>query len=687
MAKTSKKSKQASAPAIKTTSAPVANWKMSASAKIEHPWTPREGRPLEIEDLYRWSLVGNASVSPDGSQIVAEVQTIDKDSDEYRSSLWMIDPDGKNHRRLTSGKWNDSSPTWSPDGSKIAFVSNRDDKKNQLFVLPVAGGEAMQITKLESGVGQFVWLPDNDRIAFVSRIAPEKESDSDVKVIRSARYKFDGMGFLEDKMGQVFIVSTDKPDAEPEQITEGQFNHGAIAISPNGYDLALVANREPNADVSGANDLYLLNVNNKQLRKLTDGKGSWGQPVWSDDGSRIAIPGNDAIAKLGVNANLFVIEVDTGKMTRLGKKLDRTVGDAGMSGPSGSGGRGLYWTPDGNAVDCIVSDSGYSYVVRFPLTGSKPTVITPYGLHLKAFDYFGGDLLVTAADPTTPVELYRLSDTDMTPITSFNAEWLSDVALPTPEEFWIESEGDPVQGWLLRPEGNTAKSKDLVPVILNIHGGPHAQFTPAFFHELQMFVAKGYALVFINPRGSTGREDAFARAVQANWGFADMPDFMSAVDHVLSLGGLDPERLGVTGGSYGGFSTNWLLGHTDRFKAAVTDRSISNMTSMYGTDDISIPFMDPEMGTPWDNQELYWNMSPLKYVANFNTPLLIVHSEYDFRCPMEQAEQLYMALKRLGQTVEFVRFPDESHGLGRNGKPKHRAERLERTLGWFEAYL
>ena len=218
-------------------------------------------------------------------------------------------------------------------------------------------------------------------------------------------------------------------------------------------------------------------------------------------------------------------------------------------------------------------------------------------------------------------------------------------------------------------------------------GVTHPQFSNAFFHELQMYAARGYALAYINPRGSVGYGESFADAITANWGTGDSPDFLAAIDHVLSLGGIDETRIGLTGGSYGGFITNWMLGTTDRFKAAVTDRSISNMISMYGTDDIALHSLDPELGTPWDNLQRYWDMSPLKHVANITAPLLIVHSENDFRCPMEQAEQLFIALKRLRRTVEFVRFGNESHGLSRNGGPKHRVERLERTLAWFEAHL
>ncbi|MDQ3443393.1 MAG: S9 family peptidase, partial [Chloroflexota bacterium] len=226
-----------------------------------------------------------------------------------------------------------------------------------------------------------------------------------------------------------------------------------------------------------------------------------------------------------------------------------------------------------------------------------------------------------------------------------------------------------------------------VPLVLNVHGGPHAQFSPAFSHELQMYAASGYALAFINPRGSLGYDESFAQEVTAAWGVADSPDFLAAVDHVVGLGGIDGRRVGITGGSYGGFITNWMLGTTDRFKVGVTDRSISNMISMYGTDDIALVSLDPDLGTPWDNIERYWDQSPLKYVANVTAPVLIIHSENDYRCPMEQAEQWFIALKRLGRTVEFVRFSNESHGLSRNGAPKHRVERLERTLGWVERHL
>lgn len=660
------------------------DWKIT-SAEIPAVKPKKGGREITIEDLYAWQLPGNPQVSPDGSRIVYEVLSIDKESDEYRSTLWLIDGDSE-PRKLTSGAYSDTSPAWSPDGRKIAFCSNRNDKKAQLFVLPIDGGEAQQITDIKSGVGEFRWSPDSGKIAFLSRIGPEKEDDeSDVKVITSAYYKFDGMGFIDGKRSHICIV--DAAGGEHTQLTSGDYNHTQITFSPNGYEIAFVSNRNEDWDIRRERDIWTIDINSKALKKLTDGKGRWGSPVFSPDGETIALSGLPNAYSEDVNDYLYLMPAEGGTPERIGVKLDRGIGDSGMSGPTGAGGQAVRWSPDGKAIDALVANLGDTHVVRFPVDGSRPECMTPAGRHVKAFDHYGEDLVIASALPTRPAEISRISAQGEQQLTHHNDEWVAEVRIPQPEEFWVQSGEEVIQGWLIRPKGNTASGKKKVPLILNIHGGPHAQFTHSFFHELQMYVARGFALVFINPRGSTGRSNEFARAVNAKWGFADMPDFVAAIDHVIAMGGIDEKRLGVTGGSYGGFSTNWLLGHTDRFKAAVTDRSISNMASMYGTDDISLVGFDLDLGTPWSDPMKYWEASPLAYVENIKAPLLIIHSEEDYRCPMEQAEQLFMALKSLRRTVEFARFPNESHGLGRNGKPKHRVERLQRTLDWFEKYL
>lgn len=667
------------------------NWTLAPSATAVDPamFPARAGRPITIDDLYNYVLPGEPVVSPDDTQVVTAVTTIDKESNEYRAALWLVRLDGAPPRKLTSGRWSDTAPRWSPDGRWIAFTSNREEKKTNIWVLPVAGGEAKQVTALDNGAGEISWAPDSRHLAFTSRVDPEKDCDeeSDVKVITSARYKFDGRGFLEDKVSHVFTIDITEENAEPVQLTSGHFNHTSPAWSPSGREIAFVANRDPEWDLNAIADIWTIPATGGEPRRITNGKGQFANPAWSPDGTHLAFVGEVEVAPIVENKHLWVCTAGGDDLRSLSSDVDRSIGDSSMSAPQGAtSGSPIRWRAGGDAIDALVGDRGSTVVVRFPLDDSGAVQISPSGRHISAFDHAGNDLIVTAADPTTPFELRRVSDQGETALTSFNAEWLAQVGVASPEEFWIESNGEAIQCWLLRPVVNTPESTP-VPLILNVHGGPHAQFSSALTHELQLYAARGFALLFINPRGSVGYGENFAQQVARAWGEADTPDFLAAIDHALSLGGLDGSRLGITGGSYGGFITNWMLGHSDRFKAAVTDRSISNLASMYGTDDISLVSFDPELGTPWENTDRYWELSPLKYVANVTTPCLIIHSENDFRCPMEQAEQWFIALKRLRQTVKFVRFPDESHGLSRNGGPKHRVERLQHTLGWFETYL
>jgi len=661
-----------------------------AVAPVAAPSAPeRRGRPITIEDLYDFQLVGDPNVSPDGRQVAVSVTTIDKETDEYRAAIWRFSLIGNAPVRLTSGRWADGSPRWSPDGEWLAFTSKRETTSAQVWLLPTGGGEARQITNLDNGAGDIGWAPDSRRIVFTSQVSPEKaDPESDVRVITSARYKFDGQGFLDDKMRQIWTVDALAEAPEPAQLTSGPFNHGSPRWSPTGREIAFIANRGPEWEMSSVSDLWTIPATGGEPRRLTNGEGSFGSPAWSPDATRIALAGEREVQPRVQNARLFVIPAGGGEPRQVGAAFDRAIGDRSISGPGGNpDGPAIRWTPDGSRIDALVSDRGSTVVVRFDPDGDVATQLTGRDRHVTAFDHIDVDgLVISVADPTTPFELRRVTMGEETALSAFNEAWTSTRAVATPEEFWIDSGGEAIQGWLLRPAGNSADGP-AVPLILNVHGGPHAQFSPAFSHELQLYASRGFALAYINPRGSLGYREEFAQLVTGAWGEADAPDFLAAIDHAVALGGIDGSRIGVTGGSYGGFITNWLLGTTGRFKAGVTDRSISNMISMYGTDDISLVSLDPELGTPWDNLERYWNLSPLKYVANITAPLLIIHSENDYRCPMEQAEQLFIALKRLRRTVEFVRFPDESHGLSRNGGPKHRVERLQRTLGWFETHL
>lgn len=645
------------------------------------------GRPITIDDLYDIPLVAEPNLSPDGTQVAVSVTTIDRDRDEYDAALWLVAIDGSTRTRLTGGRWSDTAPRWSPDGRWIAFISNRTDRKPQIWVLPTAGGEARQVTTLENGAAEHDWAPDSRHLVFTSKLDPEPadnaDEESDVRVITSTRYKFDGQGFLEAKLKHVFTIDALSDGATPTRLTHGAFEHDSPRWSPGGHEIAFLANRTHGWESCPERDIWTVPATDGEPRRLTDGTGSFRAISWSPDGTRLAAIGERTVADRYQHPGLFTLPAAGREPTGLSNDLDRAIGDATTGGTLTTGhSTNLRWSGDGSAVVTLVSDEGSVHVQRFPIDGGDSIRLTFGAHHIAAFDLVGATLVTTMSDAGSPMELMTWTDGSPTPLTTFTEEWRNEVAIAAPESFWIDVNDTRIQGWLVRPDTN-----DPVPLILYIHGGPHMQFGPAFWHELQLFVAQGYAVVYINPRGSVGYSESFAQAVAGAWGHADADDFLAAVDYVVARGGIDETRIGVTGGSYGGFMTNWLLGTSTRFRAAVTDRSICNMTSMYGTDDIALLSLDREMGTPWDNPETYWNMSPLKHVGAVTAPCLIIHSENDFRCPMEQAEQWFTALKRRGIATELVRFPDESHGLGRNGKPKHRVERHRRTLDWFRQYL
>ena len=669
--------------------------------------TPRK---IDAQDLLTMRFVSQPQLSPDGTQAAYVSRWIDVEKNKYFSNLWLVSTAGGTPRRFTVGDYGDTSPRWSPDGRRIAFVSDRSDSA-QVWLIPVDGGEAGQLTKLEEGsIGSPAWSPDGSKIAFTFRPKPpsdrkaerearEKENRSfPPRVIHRAGYREDGTGYNGGERWhlQTICVKT----GEVNQLTAEDYDDYSPAWSPDGKTIAFVSNRSEDADLTpGHQDIWLTPSDGGAVRRLTKQSGHMQSPVWSSDGAEIAYIGHDRPDEIwGVSdPHLRVVSIQNGESRDLTLGLDRPVGHhtVGDSSESDAGAGSPIWSVDGTQLFFLVSDRGSCHLYSVNRSGREPRQLTQGAINVCAFsaDRETRQLALQIESAAEPGDVYLLPTVGgdgNTPLrlTNLNREWKAELTLFEPEEIWFDTyDGKKIQGWIVKPPDFEPHRK--YPLILEIHGGPHTQYGNAFFHEFQFLAARGYVVLYTNPRGSKGYGEAFTDAIRGNWGDPELKDLMAGVDYVIDQGYVDSERLGVTGGSYGGFMTNWAVSHTDRFKAAVTQRSVTNMMSMAGTCDVQLmgdrTYFPSEV---WEDPTLYWKLSPLSYVQNISTPLLILHSEGDLRCPIEQGEQLFIALKRLKREVEFIRYPPEaSHDLSRNGPPDLRLDRLKRILQWMDKHL
>lgn len=675
-------------------------------------------RSITVEDLYQIKFLSAPRISPDGQHVAFVVTTIDERKHEYRSAIWMVASSGGEAQRFTTGQGKAHSPSWSPDGRWLAFVSERegepvgkDDReqkkhgkgKPQIWLIPTDGGEARQLTFMEHGASHPVWSPDSTQLVFNAPVGPADEETEEgqklpkVRVIDRLWYRLDGVGFIYERRQHLFLISVSGGD--PVQLTDGDWDDDDAAWSPNGAHIAFVSSRAEDRWRFPTPDLYTLSVQHTQpgeLQCLTDGSIASGSPSWSPDGKVIAFIGSSKLRSAGHNY-LYTIAADAISdradcLTRnfAGTCMDWTNSDIGdehlIPRPA--------WSPDGQTIYVLAAHRGATRIYAVPTGGSpeQPPTLTPGNVHVRDFsiDASAGRFALLLADATHVQEIFVCSTatpSELIPLTSMNAELFNELALSTPEHMpYKGADGWDMDGWILKPSDFDPERK--YPLIVEIHGGPHTQYGYGFFHEMQLLTAAGYVVLYTNPRGSCGYGYDFALAVRGAWGEKDSLDIMAGVDVLLQKGYIDEQRMGVTGGSYGGFMTNWLIGHNDRFKVAVTDRCVTNMVSDFGSSDFGWLFADDEVETtPWEDLERYRRLSPITYVKNMHTPLLIIHSEQDLRCNIEQAEQLFASLKYMGREVLFVRFEGQSHGLSRGGHPKLRLERLRHILGWFEKYL
>jgi dipeptidyl aminopeptidase/acylaminoacyl peptidase len=658
---------------------------------------PSSPLPLSPEDLYEFRFLTDAQISPDGTRVAYVVKIANPKRDGYLSAIWLMSSDAAQAPvQLTAGISQDSSPQWSPQGERLAFISERGDvpkgKKRpprNIFVLDLTGGEARQLTHFGDDCLDVTWSPDGRSLAFVVR-DPKDSADEDdgVRVYERARYKSDEGGLLDDRRKHAWIVGAD--GSAPRRLTDGDWDDTQPAFSPDGREIAFVSNRTEQRDLNTVADIHVVTLAG-QTRRITDGKGSYGNPSWSPDGGVITAYGTDrAIGSSARNIHIWAFPKAGGPGTDLLKEWDRSVGSSVISDmrahaqtlpPSWtSDGRILFLGSDqgtANAYSCAASGGD----VRAETVGSHQLVSWSLDDSRRRF----AAVRATTTDPGN-VCIGEVGG-PMRKASCLNDELLASRFIAAPERVeFTGADGWAIEGWLMKPRGFDPAKK--WPLVLEIHGGPHTAYGHSFFHEFHVLAGRGYAVLLTNPRGSHAYGQRFVEACVGDWGGKDYEDLMAGVDHALALGWVDPKRLYVTGGSYGGFMTNWIVGHTDRFRAAVTQRSISNNISAFGTSDIGWHFWEHEMGdaTPWQGGEKLIFRSPLTYVTNVKTPLLILHAERDLRCPIEQAEQLFTALKVLGKEAVFVRFPEDNHDLTRGGKPKHRVEHARRIADWFDAH-
>jgi dipeptidyl aminopeptidase/acylaminoacyl peptidase len=651
-------------------------------------------RGVTAEDYLSFKFVGDPRISPDGKVVAFVLTTIDQKKNRRESAIWIVPSDGSAApRRFSAEGFSSNSPRWSPDGKTLAFLSARasdlpagETPKSQIFLAPFGGGgEAIALTKLKNGVQSYQWSPEGSRIVVVSSSGPmdgvaTADRKSDVRHYTHIQYKFNDTGWFDDKRRHLWVVSV--PGGDAKQITEGQdWNDTDPQWSPDGTRIAFVSDRTGKAYDDGHNtDVWVIPAAGGTLTKISDHAFEDENPRWSPDGKQILFTGQTAVHQF---PKLYVADSSGGAASRMVlKDLDTIPGE-------------LRWQSS-NTILFAAGVKGETHIYRAdpagPDTGVRTfTALTsgPRGVHAFDVSQSTGKIVYLANDFQHLDDVYisNLDGSGERQLTHANSDLWAQLDLQPVERLEYKStDGWPVEGFFVKPVGWEAGKK--YPMVLVIHGGPEGMFGVDWYHEFQVYAAKGWAVFFCNPRGSTGYGEKFERGEINNWGGMDYQDIMAGVDAALKqYPWVDANDLGVTGGSYGGYMTNWIVSHTNRFKAAVTLRSVSNFISDEGTRDGAYGHEEYFKGILFDDFEQYWDASPLKYARNVHTPTLVLHSDNDFRVPIEQGEQWFRALQHYGVPSELVLFPRENHNLTRTGEPKHLVESLHWQIYWFERYL
>ncbi|MFS0559393.1 S9 family peptidase [Terribacillus sp. 179-K 1B1 HS] len=655
---------------------------------------------LSAQDLLEFSFLSDPRLSPDGKWVVFVKRVIDE-KEKYQSNVFLMHVDSKEITQFTQGNFSDVQPRWSSNGRDIFFVSNRSGEQ-QIWKIAFNGGEASQVTSFKRGASQPVLSPDGKKLIVTVPLSAadsleEKETKTEKTeeklkpyITTNLQYKSDAKGFSDETFDHLVLI--DLETGTQSLLTDGQYDHHSPAFSPNGMHVAYSANRSGDPERTFFSDIYQLDLTTERTEKLTSSDKVFYTPNYSPDGTKLSLLGDDMEYTGATLTRVWTLDLATKELSCLTKEWDVECHDVAINDMgTGAASAGAVWSKTNDALFFLASELGSTSLYQVTLDKNITKVV---GGKRQVYAFSTGknqDRFVYAVSQTgIPGDLFAstLTGGEEQRLTAVNEQLLQTKTLSIPEDFRFKAiDGTELQGWIMKPIG--FKEGETYPLVLEIHGGPHAMYSHAFMHEFQVLAGKGYGVLFMNPRGSHGYGQQFVDAVRGDYGGIDYDDVMVAVDYALdNFDWIDASRLGVTGGSYGGFMTNWIVSHTNKFKAAVTQRSISNWLSFYGVSDIGYFFTEWEHKTTvLEDPEELWRISPLRYVKDVQTPLLILHSENDYRCPIEQAEQLYIALKQQKKPTRFVRFPKSNHELSRSGDPGLRIIRLDEITNWFDAYL
>lgn len=657
-----------------------------------------EKRRLQAEDLFRFRLAGDVTISRDGSLAAYVVKGAKADDNDYESEIHLLDVASGESRRFTYGE-RDSAPQFSPDGKSLAFLSRRSGKP-QVWLMPLTGGEAAQVTDAPEGVTQFAWSPDGQRFAFIATAGGTPEPAEDdlysrhtrgVKTVTELLYKLDGIGYFGEGRPCLFVQPA-HAGGEARRLTDPPYRVSNPVWSNDGSTVYVLGRMNPDDYDRGGSELQVWAVPaaGGAARQVTAAGLSVHSVTPAPDGNTLALIAAPTDGMSYDNLKLYFLRDEPGEPAEaelLATDYAYPLSDKGVSDFIGTA-RGTYsWSADGKSLQGLASEEGATFLVRIdPATGAveKLTAQDQY-IFSYAFSADGESAVYAANEPLRPAVIKSLSGLEV----DHNADLLAGLELSEPTRFSAQAENGPMVGaWLMKPAGFDPAVK--LPAVLQIHGGPALMYTSGFFFEFQLLAAQGYAVVYGNPRGSHGYGEEFCRAIKFEWGGVDYDDLMAITDRALADNSwLDGDRFGVAGGSYGGYMTNWIVGHTDRFAAAVTGRSIADWRSAIGSGDLgTFRFKRVDDVPYWEDNTWYEQQSPITYVGNVRTPILIEHQEEDHRCTIDQAFAWYTAIKYLNQApTRLVIYPGEGHGMSRDGKPWHRIHRLKETLDWFGTYL